>query len=128
MMRRLLVAIALLGWQASALAHEIYTGVHGKDMQLCCGGTDCAATHWKEARGAFAFETREHVWVMIPEDRVTFLPIPGDPGPGESDPDPSHYGHLCYRMASDTDMQGPRASSVFGPIFLYCAFIPPGGT
>jgi hypothetical protein len=59
--------------------------------------------------------------VAIPQARITFLPIPGD----EPSADP-HRAHLCYRRASDEDRKGPWSSNVFGDIFLYCAFIPPG--
>jgi hypothetical protein len=108
---------------SSVLAHDIYTGVHGKNGQLCCGGDDCAVTSYRERGGQFEFLTREQRWVAIPEERITFLPVPGDP-PN----DDSHHAHLCYRAASDSDMKGPWVSNVYGDIFLYCAFIPPGST
>ena len=107
---------------SAANAHDIYTGVHGKNGQLCCGGTDCAVTSYREHGGRFEFLTRERQWVEIPEERITFLPIPGDP-PDNSD---GHHGHLCYRSATDSDRLGPASSNVFEDIFLYCAFIPPG--
>ena len=107
---------------SAASAHDIYTGVHGKNGQLCCGGTDCAVTSYREHGGRFEFLTRERQWVEIPEERITFLPIPGDP-PDNND---GHHGHLCYRSATDSDRLGPASSNVFEDIFLYCAFIPPG--
>ncbi len=61
-----------------ANAHDIYTGVHGKNGQLCCGGNDCAATAYREQGGHYEFLTREQRWVSIPQERITFLPIPGD--------------------------------------------------
>jgi hypothetical protein len=102
-------------------AHDIYTGVHGKNGQLCCGGNDCAATSFRESAGHFEFLTREQRWIAIPEERIVFLPIPGDP-PN----DDSHHAHLCYRSATDYDRTGSASSNVFDDIFLYCAFIPPG--
>ena len=114
---------ALIAASFSAVsAHDIYTGVHGKNGQLCCGGTDCAATSYREHGGRFEFLTRERQWIEIPEERITFLPIPGDP-PDNGD---GHHGHLCYRSATDSDRLGPASSNVFEDIFLYCAFIPPG--
>ena len=114
---------ALIAASFSAVsAHDIYTGVHGKNGQLCCGGTDCAVTSYREHGGRFEFLTRERQWIEIPEERITFLPIPGDP-PANSD---GHHGHLCYRSATDSDRLGPASSNVFEDIFLYCAFIPPG--
>jgi hypothetical protein len=114
---------ALIAASFSAVsAHDIYTGVHGKNGQLCCGGTDCAVTSYREHGGRFEFLTRERQWIEIPAERITFLPIPGDP-PDNSD---GHHGHLCYRSATDSDRLGPASSNVFEDIFLYCAFIPPG--
>ena len=114
---------ALIAASFSAVnAHDIYSGVHGKNGQLCCGGTDCAVTSYREHGGRFEFLTRERQWIEIPEERITFLPIPGDP-PDNSD---GHHGHLCYRSATDSDRLGPASSNVFEDIFLYCAFIPPG--
>jgi hypothetical protein len=106
---------------ASVGAHDIYTGVHGGNGQLCCGGDDCAATYFRERGGGFEFLTRERQWIAIPAERITFLPIPGDP-PN----DDSHHAHLCYRSATDNDRLGLASSNVFDDIFLYCAFIPPG--
>jgi hypothetical protein len=112
-----------------ALPHEIYTGVHGRDGQLCCGADDCALTVYREAAGAFEFLTRENDWVRVPQERITFLPIPGDP-PHED----GHAAHLCYRAAGQSD----RESDAFAPeiattttgraLVVYCAFIPPGAT
>ena len=43
---------ALIAASFSAVsAHDIYTGVHGKNGQLCCGGTDCAVTSYREQGG-----------------------------------------------------------------------------
>ena len=106
---------------SAASAHDIYTGVHGKGGQLCCGGNDCAATSYREQGGHYEFLTREQRWVSIPQERITFLPIPGDPPDGDS-----HHAHLCYRQATEGDRNGALASNVFDDIYLYCAFIPPG--
>ena len=121
-----LLSLALAGALAAALfsaagAHDIYTGVHGKNGQLCCGGDDCASTVYRERGGTFEFLTRERNWIAIPLERITFLPIPGDP-PN----DDMHHAHLCYRQATEFDRQGGSSSNVFENIFLYCAFIPPG--
>ncbi len=106
---------------SGADAHDIYTGAKGKDGLLCCGGNDCAATTYREQGGRFEFLTREQRWVVIPEERITFLPVPGDP-PN----DDSHHAHLCYRPATESDKMGWSAANVFDNIYLYCAFIPPG--
>jgi hypothetical protein len=106
---------------SGAGAHDIYTGVHGKNGQLCCGGNDCAATSYRERGASYEFLTREQRWVAIPQERITFLPVPGDPPDGDS-----HHAHLCYRSATESDKLGPMATNVFQDIYLYCAFIPPG--
>ena len=117
-----LTLIALIALQTTVVrSHDIYTGVRGKNNQLCCGGSDCAATIYQEHGGVFAFLTREGEWVEIPVARITFLPIPGD----EPSDDP-HHAHLCYRPATDADRIGPEHDNIFEDIFLYCAFIAPG--
>lgn len=110
---------------SSIPVHDIYTDVHGKNGQLCCGGSDCAVTRFREHADHYEFLTRENVWVEIPQDRITFLPIPGDDKPA-IDGDEQHKAHLCYRSATSYDRTGSSAANVFGDIYLYCAFIPPG--
>jgi hypothetical protein len=114
------LALIAASWNA-ARAHDIYTGVRNKKGLLCCGGNDCAATSYREQGGHFEFLTREEQWIEIPEERIIFLPIPGDPPTNDS-----HRAHLCYRSATEYDREGPSASNVFDGIYLYCAFIPPG--
>lgn len=121
-MRLAVIAGALaLAMVQPAGSHEIYTGLHGKNGQLCCGDSDCALTRYREHGSAYEFLTRENEWVAIPQERITFLPVPGDPPH-----DDTHAAHLCYRSATDNDRGGLASSNVFGAIFLYCAFIPPG--
>jgi hypothetical protein len=125
-MMKALLCLALGGALAAAplssiSAHDIYTGVKGKNGALCCGGNDCAATVYRERAGRFEFLTREQEWIEIPQERITFLPIPGDP-PN----DDTHHAHLCYRSATESDRRGGGSTNVFESIFLYCAFIPPG--
>jgi hypothetical protein len=115
---------AVLFATTPAISHGIYSGVTGKDGQLCCGADDCSATVYRETGGTFEFLTREHTWVEIPSDRITFLPIPGD----EIPPGETHRAHLCYRPATSLDRVTPyKRANVFGDIYLWCAFIPPGG-
>jgi hypothetical protein len=104
-----------------AWSHDIYIGVYGKSGQLCCGGEDCSATLYRERAGSFEFLTRENVWISIPQERISFLPVPGDPRSNEG-----RRAHLCYRAATDDDHTTPASSNVFGRIFLHCVFISPG--
>lgn len=120
-----IVLAGILAWAAPAGAHEWYTGLHGKNGQLCCGAEDCEPTVFQERKGDFYFLTREKRWLRVPTERITFLPVPGD----ESDPDP-HRAHLCYRIASDFD-QREYSESVFeddagDKLRFFCGFIPPG--
>ena len=115
------IAALLVATQSSVRAHDIYTGVRGKTGMLCCGGSDCAATTYRESGGRFEFLTREAEWIEIPQQRIIFLPIPGDPPSNDS-----HHAHLCYRTATDYDRAQGASENVFSDIYLYCAFIPPG--
>lgn len=119
-MKHALFALALFA-AAPAQAHDIYTGVKGKNGQLCCGADDCSLTTYRERGGAFEFLTREGHWISIPADRITFLPIPGDPPHNDS-----HAAHLCYRAPGIYDAEENRFTGDGQTIFLYCAFIPPG--
>ncbi len=119
--RAVLAAVLLAASFSGASAHDIYTRLKGRDGMLCCGGNDCAATTYRERGGSFEFLTRERRWVSIPADRITFLPVPGDPPSNKS-----HHAHLCYRPALASDLIGGGASNVFEDIYLFCAFIPPG--
>lgn len=113
---------ALLILASTAQAHDIYTGVHGKNGQLCCGGNDCAATTYREKGDRFEFLTREGRWVAIPQERITFLPVPGEVITD------THQAHLCYRLPNPNDATNPMISAMMADgIVLYCAFIPPGG-
>lgn len=103
-----------------APAHDIYSGLRGKGNQLCCGGSDCNLTIYRERGDFYEFLTRENTWVPLPQDRITFLPVPGDTS------NTSHAAHLCYRPATDYDRSGDHNQNVFGDIYLYCAFINPG--
>lgn len=120
-MRPTLAILFALAATLPAAAHDIYSGIRNKSGMLCCGGSDCAATSYRERANRFEFLTREGEWVEIPEDRIQFVPIPGDLPSNDS-----HRAHLCYRQANEFDRHGPSAVNVFGDVYLFCAFIPPG--
>ena len=104
--------------------HDIYTGIRGKDLQLCCGNSDCAATTYKNEGEHYWFLTRENHWIQIPSNRITFLPVPGD-----DDFTTKNHAHLCYRNV-DPNEYTPGNDHLFQgdgqTIYMYCAFIPPG--
>ena len=125
MLRIFALAVLLAGFGAPVHAHDIYTGVTGKNGQLCCGANDCSATVYREHGGSYEFLTREGHWIPIPQERITFLPIPGDPPS-----DDSHRAHLCYRepMGYERSSGSYFASTdEVQAIVLYCVFVPPGG-
>ena len=126
-MRAILVGVSIAALAARlACAHDIYTGLHDKSGQLCCGGADCAVTTYREHGERYEFLTRENHWVTIPKDRITFLPVPGD----DYVTDRINRAHLCYREATDSDSMAGMSGNVMSgegqSIYLYCAFIPPG--
>jgi hypothetical protein len=113
------------GSRDPAQAHDIYTGVHGKDGQYCCSGDpltgDCSATSYRERNGGYEFLTREGHWIPVPTDRITFLPIAGDP-PSDN----PHHAHLCYKTVSGPEVASDRLMTSDGQsIIFYCAHIPP---
>lgn len=121
-------AVALSLIYTPVKAHEIYTGVHGRDGQLCCGADDCFATTYSEKKTHFFFRLKPQdgaIELDIPADRITWLPIPGD------DPAaPSNRAHLCYRTATATDLANVNWAPkiIDNQWLIFCAFIPPGGT
>lgn len=123
-----LVAIILcFVYMKAAYPHEIYSNLRNKNGMLCCGGNDCARTIYRENGRKFQFLTRKQEWLEIPNDRIQFLPVPGDQPIANED----HVAHLCYRDATEYDMNLPTGGNVFigengNRFYLYCAFIPPG--
>ena len=115
--------VSLLAFASPASAHDIYTDVHGRDGQLCCGNNDCSPTKWRVVEGNYEFLTREGHWISVPEDRITFLPLPGDEASGDT-----HRAHLCYTEPPVGPSQSPdRLMHGDGQtILFYCAWIPPG--
>jgi hypothetical protein len=113
-----------------AQAHDIYSGVKGKDDQLCCGGSDCSRTVYRERGGGFEVLSRENHWIEVPQDKITFLPVPGDEIDGTS-----HLAHFCYRESTNADQTAlAKRDHLFlsrdgiQSVWHYCTFIPPGGT
>ena len=120
----LAILIAFAAGTKQAHSHDIYTGVHGKDNQLCCGGDpvtgDCRETTYRMSKGHYLFMKRDGTEVDVPESMITFLPVPGE------DTSKTNGAHLCYRQKMDTDVLSQRSDHIIGDIFLYCAFINPG--
>ena len=119
--RAALATVLVAASFAGASAHDIDTRLKGRDGLLRCGGKDGAATTWRERAGRFEVLTRELRRVSIPQERIPFPPVPGDPPS-----DDSRHAHLCCRPALESDRMGEGASNVFDGICLVCAFIPPG--
>jgi hypothetical protein len=113
----------------SASGHDIYTGVHSKG-HLCCNGQgngtqyyDCGPTIYREKGTNFEFLTREGHWILIPTERIEFVPLPGDEIR-------DHGAHLCYRDPSFGASDELTGNLFFGEgqtIYLFCAFVQPQG-
>lgn len=117
-----------------ALAHDVYSGIKGKDGQLCCGGDganpDCRRTVFRERGSSYEFRTPDGDWLPVPSDRITFLPLPGDGDDAET-----HLAHLCMRSDKDVvsawrehGREDHIMATVSGSeVVFFCGFIPPGG-
>ena len=89
---------------SGASAHDIYTGVKGKDGLLCCGGSRLRRDHPIARRGGrFEFlDARAAVGV----DPRGAHHLPAHPRRPADDSD-THHAHLCYRPATEGDRFGP---------------------
>jgi hypothetical protein len=65
MMKSILRSAFAVTTISAVSAHDIYTGVTGKQGALCCGGSDCSATSYREREGRFESLTREQEWIGI---------------------------------------------------------------
>lgn len=133
MIPRLILAAALAMAATPALPHDIYSGVHGKTGQLCCGGDvdgvegDCAPALARATSTGVDFYVRGREWVHVPTDLVTFLPVAGDENINRTPPPEGMiWGHFCARRATDYD-RAHNADRLIGDWFFYCAFYNPGG-
>lgn len=124
-LRYLLMFILLTS--APAWSHDIYTNVHGKDGQLCCGDQDCFPTFYRNVGGDYEiFIIAQNRWLRVPEERITFLPIPGDPSANMD-----HRAHICYRIADDGDkasLNDNITNRIIDGLVVWCVFINPGST
>lgn len=118
---------SILHFQSPALSHDIYTGVTGKDGQLCCGEDDCFVTTYEEKKQHFFFRLKKEdgeIAIDIPADSITWTAIPGD-DPGGA----ANKAHICYRkVVLPSDLMNPNfAKRIIDSTWLvFCAFIPPG--
>ena len=124
---RLILCLVIFGaFVHRAFPHDIYSGVYSNG-RLCCGGDpvtgDCGPTQWSLRDGQYFIRSREGKWIHVPQDQITFLPVPGDEKYANID----HLAHLCYRLPNSTDKAEDLLSGEGEQIHLYCAFIPPGG-
>jgi len=120
--------------EMNAQGHEIYSLLHdGITGTKCCGDDDCGRTLYRydKVTDEYSFLTREQVWVVIPKNRINFHDIPHDDPTKDPDfvkSDSSHRAHLCYRRKEQMDrvVLSSFGQNVFGPIYLFCAWIPVG--
>ena len=100
-MKELAAAMALLCLSTTVLAHDIYTGLLGRDGQLCCGGEDC-----------------KPVEAIVLSDGNYYLPESGETISSDmATPSPDDRFHHCihypmFPMANKFDRWGPVWESV----------------
>lgn len=122
----LAVAVSLIA--DVCLSHDI----HGPKGQLCCNGSsdgqtgDCAPTLAKAEANDVAYLVGGKTWVRVPNDHVTFLPVPGEetqvlPPAGEG----LVWGHFCG-VVPNAAQASYRSKDIFDGVLVYCAFYPPG--
>ncbi len=112
-----------LSWIDPTHGHEIYTGLHGRTGNLCCGGSDCSVTTYRE-RGSRT-ETAKSPGCPCPGPDSYSCPIPGD------DMSDARLGraHLCYTTMSGYQSIMPDKTQIDDhgvATTVFCAFIPPG--
>lgn len=126
------IALAWLALAGPARAHDIYKDVRVNGLP-CCGGDpvtgDCEALSSAQislGRDIRVFSKRWGVWVVIPEHRVQWMPLPGEPEP----PAPGHWcGKPREKMASGYGSVAPADADQPDPaIWTYCIFLGPPGT
>ncbi len=132
------LAILWLGVFQPAHAHDIYSGVHGKTGNLCCGGDpitgDCTPAPAR-ARGGFiefiihppsirkSYSGMADITISVPDSEVTFLPIPGEEKQSLPPAPVGYvYGHYCGRPSTFS------APNVYNEWYTYCSFYPPGSS
>ena len=135
-MKRVLgIALAttfIFGYQQS-IAHDIYSDLRedgsndsGDTGQLCCTGDpktgDCEAVSEVKVNSdgsAVLFSNRYGRNVLVAPRKVTWITIKG----GEESP-----AHLCGVLRFSMSSQRPTNTLQIDPdVFVYCAFIKPGG-
>jgi hypothetical protein len=122
----------IFGCQQS-IAHDIYSGLRedgsndsGNTGQLCCTGDpktgDCEAVRDVKVNSdgsAVLFSNRYGRNVIVASGKVTWITIKG----GEESP-----AHLCGVLRFSMSLQRPTNTLQIDPdVFVYCAFIKPGG-
>jgi hypothetical protein len=122
----------LSGYQPS-IAHDIYEGLKedgsiqsGNSAQVCCSGDpvtgDCEAI--SEVRvnpdgSAVLYSNRYRRRVIVASEKVTWMAVKG----GEESP-----AHLCGVLRFTMSSEKPTNALQIDPdVFVYCAFVKPGG-
>src|SRR5215471_18046951 len=93
-------AIALLCLSSSVLAHDIYTDLHDRDGNLCCGRQDCTP-----------------VEVRVLPNGSYFLPRTGETIPADmAMPSPDDRFHHCFYYPTGYEWERPKTRCFFAPM------------
>jgi hypothetical protein len=98
-MKNLAAAIALFCLSNSVLAHDIYTDLHDRDGNLCCGRQDCTP-----------------VEVTVLPNGSYFLPRTGEIIPADmAMPSPDNRFHHCFYYPTGYEWERPKTRCFFAP-------------
>ena len=108
----LFTVIALLSFEPSTEAHDIYSHLKDRLGNRCCDETDCRPTPYRVTpTGVQMFV--EGDWIAVPDYTVQYRILPGDTGETAG-------GHWCGRIQNG---QGQRVDYA-----THCAVLPPNPT
>ena len=108
----LVAAIALLGFELPAEAHDIYLLLKDRSGNSCCHEGDCRPASYRVTpTGVQMFVEGE--WIAVPDFTIQYRALLGDTGETDG-------GHWCGRM------QNGRGDRMDYP--THCAILPPNPT
>jgi hypothetical protein len=108
----LITAIALLGSELPADAHDIYSPLRNRLGNSCCHEGDCRPAPYRVTpTGVQMFVEGE--WITVPDFTIQYRALLGDTGETDG-------GHWCGRM------QNGRGSTM--DYATHCAILPPNPT
>jgi hypothetical protein len=96
-------AIFLICLSSSVLAHDIYTDLHDRDGNLCCGRQDCMP-----------------VAATVLPDGSYFIPRTGETVPADrAMPSPDSRFHHCFYYPTGYEWERPKTKCFFAPMHSF---------